>query len=207
MSRRELGDVTVTHIEGVHTHPVLMGKFVFDTPIYVHTGLGNIPFEGNTYLGVGDLAGFSGLTESETIVPSPVQVSLSGLNTEFFNEALNAANYNDKVTLLTAFRDDGGNLIDDPEIFYKGTIEKGGVEKGETENSVSFTLQHALAILRQKIGSKFTDEDQQRKFPGDLGFQFVEKQRTLRLTWGAKGTSIGSGSSPSEVDGGTHERR
>ena len=46
---RSLSAANLTHIDSGHTHPVLMGKFLFDGgSVFAHTGLGTIVFEYNT---------------------------------------------------------------------------------------------------------------------------------------------------------------
>lgn len=184
---RSLAAATKTHVEGTHTHPVIMCRVDFSpTPIYVHTGLGTIPFEGNDYLGVGTLGGISGLAETENLVPSPVTLSLSGIDSTIFGEALDAANYGDRVFMYIAYRNDDGTVIGSPWNFYKGRIEHPNADRGREGNTVSLVVQHVLAILSKKIGTRYTDESQQKKYPGDLGFQFIEQNIGLQLHWGAR---------------------
>ncbi len=193
MSGRALASGNVSHINSRNTHPVLMANFQFtgSPPVYVHSGLGNIIYDGNTYLGVGSLGGVDGLEETEALVPAPVRVSLSGLDPAFFAEALNAANYGDKATLYIGYRNDDGTLVDEPWIFYRGRIEHSRVIKG-VENVVVMTIQHELAVLNKKTGTKFTDEEQQRRYPGDTAFQFVQDMATIQLKWGRSGAGAGN---------------
>lgn len=186
---RSLAAATKTHVEGTHVHPVIMARIDFATPVYVHTGLGTINFESNDYLGVGTLGGLSGLAETESLVPSPVTMSLSGLDTNLFTEALDAASYGDRVFLHIAYRNDDGSVIGTPWNFYKGRVEHSNLDRGREGNTVSIVVQHALAILNKSIGTRYTDESQQKKYPGDLAFNFVHTMPGLQLTWGARDPS------------------
>jgi hypothetical protein len=196
---RSLGATNLSHIDSGHTHPVLMGKFLFDGgAVYAHTGLGTIVFESNNYLGVGSLAGLSGLEETESIVPAPVKVQLNGLDSALTLEALDAANYGAKVTLYIGYRNDDGTLIADPWVFYKGRVENSNLIRG-VANSINVTIQHDLAILNRNIGTKYTDEEQQRRYSGDLAFETVDQTAVVAqdLFWG-RSTGIGSGGSGAE---------
>lgn len=184
---RSLAAATQTHVEGTHVHPVIMCRIDFTpTSIYVHTGLGTIGFESNSYLGVGTLGGLSGLAETENLVPSPITLSLSGIDSNIFGESLDASNYGDRVFLHIAYRNDDGTVIGTPWNFYKGRIEYSSANRGREGNIVSMVVQHVLAILSKKIATRYTDESQQKKFPGDLGFQFIEQNIGLQLQWGAR---------------------
>ncbi len=188
---RSLASGNVTHINTRDTHPVAMARMLFDTPVYLHSGLGTIPYDGNDYLGVGRLGGISGAEETEAIVPSQITLQLDGLTSDLFDEALNAANYGDKVTLFVGYRDDDGDLIDTPWVFYRGRVEKSGLVRGN-DNSIRIVIQHELAVLNQQIGTKYTDEEQQRRYPGDTAFSRVDQVEVMQLTWGNKVVYVGA---------------
>ena len=192
---RSLSAANLTHIDSGHTHPVLMGKFLFDGgSVFAHTGLGTIVFESNNYLGIGNLAGVAGLEETEGIVPAPVKVSLNGLDSSLVLEALDSANFGSKVTLYIGYRNDDGTLIADPWAFYKGRVENAALIRGQ-DNSITITIQHDLAILNRTIGTKYTYEEQQRKFSGDLAFEKIAQMELVGtdLLWGALPSRIGTG--------------
>lgn len=184
---RSLNATNVSHIDSGHTHPVLMGKFEFDTPVYAHTGLGTINWGGNDYLGVGDLSGFSGTEESETIVPNAVRVQLNGLDAGLLADSLDSTTYGSRVTLYVGYRNDDGSLIADPWIFYKGLLENSNLVRG-SENSINLVVQHVLAVLKRSVGRKYTDEEQQKEYPGDTAFNKVQQMETVAkdLLWGRR---------------------
>lgn len=175
----------VGDIQGRSTHPVILGKFLFDTPVYVHTGLGTIIFEGDSYLGIGVQGGISGLVETFSLVPAPVEVSLSGIYPQFFNEVLNSGNYHDRIILYYAHRNDNGTLRGTPWIMYRGRLKKNRLRKGD-ENVAVFTIQHVLSVLNKRRNAKYTDEEQQRRYPGDNAFARVQQMETVQLLWGRR---------------------
>jgi len=186
---RALGATNIAHIDSGHTHPVLMAKLLFSTPIYTHSGLGIIVFDTNNYLGVGILGGVAGLDETETVVPTSVKLSLNGLDSDLLAESMNASNFGDRVTLYFGYRNDDGTLIADPWIFWKGRVESSDLVAG-TENIITVTIQHDLAILKKNIGTRYTDEEQQRRFAGDTAFRFVSQMQIVQLNWGRRDRSV-----------------
>jgi hypothetical protein len=49
---------------------------------------------------------------------------------------------------------------------------------------VSISYESRLIDLERSRESRYTNEDQQRAFPGDRGFEFVPSLQDLSLTWG-----------------------
>lgn len=182
MSSRDLDAANITETEAASAQPVIMVRIDFDTPVYVHSGFGTITFNSNDYLGVGSLGSISGIEEAEDNTPQPVQLSLSSIPSQYIASALDATTYGDKIILYHGFRGDDGDLVADPEVPWKGYLEYASVE-GESE-TVTLHCQHYLTVLNKKKGGRYTDEDLQRDYPGDLGLQFVHLQNGLSLTWG-----------------------
>lgn len=192
---RDISASNLTEINSDHVHEVLLVKLEFDTPAYVHSGIGTITYDSNDYLGVGQFGSVSNATESEDLRPSSLTLELSGVDASLITEALNSGNYGDIVTMYIGYRQDDGTLVADPWIFWRGKLEFTSVSQGET-NVVSITVQHDLAELEQVDGARFSDEDQARRFTGDLGLEFTSQIAGVKLQWGGGPvwTSGGGGS-------------
>ncbi len=181
---RGLSATNQTEVAKNHVQVVLMVNLAFDTPAYFHTGIGNITYGGNTYLGVGDFGGVDGVEESESISPSPIRLSLSGIDSTLISECLNSGRYGDRITIYEGYRQDDGTLVDDPWILASGTYEFGVVDLSGDDSGITITMQHDLAMLDEIEGSRFTDEDQQQRFAGDLGLSFVADSVEKVVPWG-----------------------
>lgn len=195
---RNIGASNVTAATGDHLHEVVMVALEFDDPIYVHSDIGDITYDGNTYLGVGHLGSISEARESELVGPNPLTLSLSGVNSTFLREGLDSGSYGDPVTIYVGFRQDDGTLVADPFIVWKGRFEYASISQG-SESYISVTLQHDLAILNQSANRRFTDEDQKQTYASDEGFQYVSDMATQNLFWG--GGRVSSGGSRSNNPG------
>jgi len=202
---RGLSATNQTEIAKASLQPILMAKLEFGTPVYVHTGIGTITFDGNDYLGVGDFGGASDVRETEVLGPSPLTLSLSGIDSSLVTEALDSGAYGDVITLYEGYKQDDGTLVADPWIVWKGWFEYSQLQRGG-ENTVSIICTHDLAVLEEKDGRRFTDEDQQDEFSGDLGFEFVHDSVGKKLSWGARIASAGSTTQPTRRDDNFRQR-
>ncbi len=192
---RDIGSTNEAEVVLPSLREVVLAKLEFDTPLYVHSSVGTITFDGNDYLGVGDFGSITDARESEVLGPNPLTLQLSGINSEVIDEALNAGAYGDKVTIYIGYRQDDGTLIDDPWLAWAGAFEYATIKQGAT-SAASITLKHDLAVLSEANNRRFTDEDQQQEYSGDTGFEFVADMVSLRLNWAGGPSATGRPEGP-----------
>lgn len=187
---RDLDALNLAEINAEHLHECTLVKLEFDTPVYVHSGIGSISYGGNTYLGVGNLGSISPLRETEVLGPSSITLSIDAIDSDHITEALDSGNYGDVVTIFNGYRQDDGTLVADPWLAWKGTFEYASISLGE-QSVVSITCQHDLAMLDEKHGDRYSDEDQRDKFSGDVGLQYAASTAGKKLLWGGGGVEPG----------------
>ena len=196
---RDIELANIAQIETGHVYMVILVKFEFDTPAYLHSGIGNITFDGNVYTGVGQLGSIGGVDESEDLAPAPFRVSISGIDSQYLSEGLDSGNFGDVITVYRGYRKDDGTLEADPWIATRGKMEYAQVVRGD-QNVVQITVQHDLALLDEIAGDRWTHEDQNAKFFGDHGLEYVHESADLKLLWG--GAERVSGASDPTLPGG-----
>lgn len=187
---RELASTTLALLDDAQVQKVAMADFLFDDPAYVHSGIGEITWNGNTYVGIGVLGSISDQEESEALSAQPITFTLSGLDHLQVRNALNAATFGDQIVLYEAFIDDAGTIIGDPLVIWSGTVDQTALSVGP-ESTVSITGQHDIADIDKVSGARWTNEDQQSRFAGDEFFEFIHEVPTLRLLWGGGPTITG----------------
>lgn len=202
---RGLVSANETAVGGVYLEEVVLAKCEFDVPVYVHSGIGTISYDGNDYLGVGSFGAVEGARESEILGPNAVTLSLSGVDSSLLAAALDAGQMYDVITLYVGYRQDDGALVADPWIIWKGWLETSAVRLGEN-NVVLLTCQHDLAVLEEKDGSRFTDADQQNRYPGDAAFAFLAEMEGARLLWGGGPIEYGFGGTAADPNTASEER-
>jgi len=229
---RGISAINEAQVNTSHVHDVTLVKLDFDTPVYVHSGVGTIVYggaadasggneykadkgavqsldkgavqpayvsPGDEYLGVGAYGGISAARESEALGPTPISLTLSGVDSDYISEALDSGNLYDVVTIYQGLRQDDGTLYDDPWILWKGWYEFASISVAE-ESGVSITCQHDLSQLSEKNGGRYTNEDQDSRYSGDVGLAFVVDMVGLKLLWGGGPVPVQYGT---VIDGGT----
>lgn len=179
---RGLSTTNEAQVDAQHLHEVALVQFGFDTPVYVHSGIGSITYDSNTYLGMGDLGTISAPRESEALGPAPITLGLEGVTSDYIGEALDSGNLYDEVTIYVGYRQDDGTLVADPWILWKGWYEYGSIELGD-ESEVQITCQHDLSQISEKKGDRYSDEDAQSKNAGDVAFEFTASTKNQKLLW------------------------
>lgn len=180
---RTIAAANITQIDTGQVYMVALVKLEFDTPAYLHSGIGTIVYDSNSYIGVGQLGGITGVEESEDLAPAPFKLSISGIDSTFLAEGLDSGNYGDVVTVYRGYRQDDGTLVADPWVATRGKVEYQQVVRGN-QNSVSITVQHDLSLLDETAGDRWSHEDQLAKYPLDQGLEYVHENEGIKLLWG-----------------------
>ena len=232
---RGLSTINEAQVDSSHVHLVTLVKLDFDTPLYVHSGVGPIVYggttavsagntyaawrgaveppgagasgntyaaargavesayvsAGDTYLGVGGYGGITAPRESEALGPAAVTLTLSGVDADYIAEALDSGRVYDRITIYQGYRKDDGTLWDDPWTIWEGWFEYAAIQADE-QSQISITCQHDLSQLTEKDGGRYSDEDQQSEYPGDLGLEYASDMVDVKLNWGG-GPVVGVG--------------
>lgn len=189
---RPIGTINTAQIESDYVELVQLVRFDFDTPVYVHSGVGSIIYDGITYTGVGDLGEISDMSETALLSPTEITFRLSGVQPQHVTEAMNAANYGDAITVYEGYRQTDGELYDEPWVKWAGSVEYSSVVKGD-QSVVEVYGKHELNDLDKANGTRYSDEDQVQRYAGDRIFEFCHRMSTVDLTWGGKRIAGGGG--------------
>lgn len=181
MTNREISTANLAEIDAQDHEEVWFVFIDFSDPVRLHTSVGDIEWGGYTWVGAGHLGMISELSESDLLSPAPLQLSLSGLNDYILARALDATEYGAQVIAYQGFMDDG-TLVDDPIEQWSGTVEFASIVAGEN-SAITLTAQNDLADIDQADASRYSDEDQQSKYSGDVGCKYVTEMGKLRLQW------------------------
>ena len=179
----ELAPAIVTEVTGNHAHISYLVEFDLDEPARFHSGILDFDWNGDTYIAVGGLGAVSSIQNRALTVPSPVTFTLGGLHTRTMDAAADAAKFGSVVKLWRLFRDDAGQKIAEPVLRWSGTVDHASTVHGD-QTAVSIVCTSGLAVLDQKLGGRFTAEDQERRFSGDTYFRYLQDMKTKVIQWG-----------------------
>lgn len=165
------------------------------TPLRAWTGVGDLSWDAKTWKGIGDLGNISAIQERAGPDAGNVTLTLAAVTQQMRSLALANASAGRAVRVwLAAFDEDvtgAWSVIDDPWQPFEGISDVHRIVGSVIELSV----ETELARLRQAKTARYTHEEQQRHFPGDMGFQFAGVVADQPIYWGVAspvGTFSGS---------------
>ena len=176
-------------VEGDFSWVIMLEIQLDSGTVYVHTGVGSLDWDGATWQGVGSLARLSGLTESADGGDDRMTVGLSGLPIETMPDFVTEFTEEDTTGrdwfMYFAMLDDDGDIENEDDVVELSAGLTGAVDLGDGDNRVvTLSLTTEAAQGRAKLFYRFTNEDQQKFFSGDLAFEFMN-DLTDELRWGS----------------------
>lgn len=163
--------------------PAVFAKLEFGAGTqYVNNSPMTLTFGGNDYIGVGNFAGISKVSETGDIQSTSLELTLSGVDPAMVSIALNENYQGKKGTIYLGFMDANFALVDDPVLVFKGRMDTMPI-KLDTESVIGLTIESRLADLFRSRVIRFNNADQQQRFPGDKGLEFVEEMVAKEIVW------------------------
>lgn len=155
-----------------------------DQTMNLWTGYGTIQLFGDTYLGIGGLAGIAPIVETTDVQANGLQLSLSGVPQDLLAESLSMCRQGMPITLWLGLISPTGAVISDPSVLFFGRMDTVAVDEGAETAAITVTAESRAIDLNRARIRRYTDDDQQRTSPGDLGFQYVPMVQDWNGSWG-----------------------
>ncbi len=140
----------------------------------------------NTFTGLGDLMAVSPTSESDQIEAIGASLSLTGIKSSFISTALTGNYTNRNASIFLGVFDSNKSVISDVYTLFKGKMDIMKIDEGPESATITLNLENRLIVLDRPINRRFTHEDQQERFSGDLGFEFVPDLQDKEIIWGKK---------------------
>lgn len=176
-SRRQL---TATIKESV-IRPVFFCQI--GTTMFMNSSDRNIDFNGATWYATGELGQIYPITEGLASTEAGWMMTLSHLPLNDLDAASEALR--DKpVSLYIGLMNDAHALIEPARRVATGKVLSNNVTIADNFASISVVVRSTMSNWGRIKNDRYTDELQQLKFPGDLGFSFVADMMYRKLTWG-----------------------
>ena len=185
---RGLSAPNVTASTALHVRPIAFIKLEFDSAtLYLHNGVGSYVWGSQTWLGIGALGQISPLEEGHDLSPLGVTLQLTAFDATVLNEAINEEVFNRRVTLYIGLLDDNGVLTDTPFERWSGWMDSMPLDLGGDNDAITLQCESDLRFFNQANGARFTDEDQQARYSGDLMFEYLAQMIDAQVVWGPGG--------------------
>lgn len=140
----------------------------------------------NTFTGLGDLMGVSAVSESDQVEAIGATLSLTGIKSSLISAALSANYTNRNASIFFGLFDTNKSVIADVYTLFRGKMDIMKIDEGAESATIVLNLENRLIALDRPKERRYTHEDQQLSFSGDLGFEFVPDLQDKEIIWGKK---------------------
>jgi len=181
---RGLSASNLTAIAAPHVRPLVFVKLEFDAGTeYVHNGVGTYPWGSQTWTGIGALGQIGDLEEGLDLSPYAVTMTLNALDAELIAIAEGESVFNRPATVYIGLLDENGVLVADPQHRWSGPMDHITIRLGG-EDALALLSENELRFFDQANGSRYTDEDLQGQYSGDLFFNLLDQMLDASVAWG-----------------------
>lgn len=153
--------------------------------VRVWSGLGDLTFGGNTYVGAGQMGSVSAHIEQIPLLAAGKTFRLSGTDPSLVLESDFDSSFGRSVTEYFGFLNSAGQLVATPEINWEGRIDSCRRVDG-IDPFIEVSAEFRLVLVEKPDGWRYTHEHQQQFFPGDFGLQYMGVIETSELLWGGR---------------------
>lgn len=136
------------------------------------------------YYGLGGLGAISSAQESSELRSYDLTLRITGVPNDAVALSMTAA-YQGRAGIVweVPLNPTTGEPVD-PFVVFRGRMDQMVIEMGET-SVVSVTLLNRLADWERPRARRYTNEDQQKAYPGDNGLQFLPATTERMIVWPA----------------------
>lgn len=182
---RDLTSGFLTEVTAQQLNPALLIKAEFDSgTLTFWSGLSDIVYDGDTYLGAGQVMSISTIEETQQLQAHNVTIQLDGLQSSIISVALSSNYQGRPITIWFAVLDSDKNIIADPYEVFSGRMDVMTFDdNGETSVVYVKCESNAIDVTKAKR-QNYTPENQKITYPLDEGLDFVPKIADINITWG-----------------------
>ncbi len=174
-----------TAADAVHVEEVTLVEM--DLPsgyLRLHTRIGDLVANGNTFLGVGKFGSISDIDEDAALRPAGVTFTLSGVDSALVTSARTEAYHGRAVVVYEGYLNVTTlALIAAPEVKFRGSMDKMVIDLGTENSSITVHAEGELARWNRSSGLLFTAESQRLLYPNDKGLDNIIKIQNRTVNW------------------------
>jgi hypothetical protein len=157
-------------------------------PLYAWSGTGTLTFDdadgtSRDWIGVGEFGQIDSIGESSDGSATGVRATLLKVPAEFRDDIADQAVRGALFELYVGALNETYQQIEGVALLWKGRLDSYKITDGGTTLSVEVAGESRAIDQRRPAIKRFTDEYQQRKFPGDLFFQYVPQMTEVSILW------------------------
>jgi hypothetical protein len=199
-------DLTLAMVDALQQdviYPAILVDLDFaDDTQHVWNGVGELAWNGNTYIGVGAFGGVSGLTETTALEAKGATLTLSGISSDLLTESMDEIEaFHDCNIYLCLFDGPCGNILSTPFLSWSGFMDDPEISDDGKTASIAIQVENKLLTMNIDCARRFTADDNTIDLAdrlttlglptttSDTAFQFVNAMQLQQVWWGTSPTS------------------
>tara|TARA_R110000851_G_scaffold158716_1_gene301827 strand:+ start:1200 stop:1805 length:606 start_codon:yes stop_codon:yes gene_type:complete len=178
-----------TEMQAVATAELVRPVYLVDMEfssgsIFIWSGMGDLSYNSNTYLGAGDLLSIGAIQETAELTANGATVTLGGIKQSLLTLARDEPYQGRPLILRLGAFDENGDLITSPVILFSGFMDIMTIADSGDTSTITITVENKLIAFQRTAVRRYTAEDQKIEHPTDKGFEFVAKIQEKEIIWG-----------------------
>lgn len=159
------------------------GVFASGT-VRLWTGLTEIDWNGQTWLGAGVLMGIAAVEETTEVIANGTTVSLSGVPLDLVQIAIKEARQGLPGRVWVGLLTEDLQIIASPALVFSGRLDVPQITDGADSCTVTISYESRLLDLTVPREWRYTDQSQKALHPTDRGFEYVTSIQDKEIVWG-----------------------
>ena len=140
------------------TTTTFAGEEVTSSPLYLHTGLGDLTIGSVTYVGTGSLMQISDVSEGSDISARGINVQISGISTDILAVALSLP-YRGRVFRLKMGMLDANDTTSSLSTIFVGYMDRMDLAEGSETSVMTLAAESKLINLERPRIRRYTSEN------------------------------------------------
>lgn len=185
MTDRSLTAGFIAEITGGGAAPIALMKCYFDSGnLNLWTGIGDLTYNGDTYVGTGTILAIDKVKEQKKLVANGLNMTMTGLDQQIMDLVENEPYQGRSFELYIAMLDASGDIISDPYLWFEGSLDVMKTIDDGKSITVPVSIENVLVRLERALDTKYTSADQKREYANDTFYDFVPGIQNKEVVWG-----------------------
>jgi hypothetical protein len=181
----------MTAISAKSWQPIILIQAQFSSgTVYLWSGFGSISWNSHTWIGMSALMGIGQTIEDgSTVEARGISITLSGFDSTLLADAMSDVQLGLPVTIWLGALSGPGAVIADPIMLWSGGMDRPMVDLDGQTSTITLNCENLLVSMDVAVDRRYTIEDQNRDYPGDLGMMFINSLQETTMYWGTVANS------------------
>jgi len=148
------------------------------------SGIGTLSWDGEEWAGTGYLGRISTIEETMELRAAGMSMQLSGVKNVDLAEVIAEPIQGRRAKVFLGFLNSNFTLVSDPIVIFDGRMDTVEIVDGGQTATITMMVENRLRDLDRARTRRYTDADQQSRYPTDRGLEYVPALQETDILWG-----------------------